>query len=131
MSWAPIPVRSVFGFGPRTHTPHGLAAHDFAVAITFSRRSHSAETPLTWRTSEPVGPPPVSVTSNTQPASVEAVAAAAGGGDAEADAREAAASMTVAQLKHELQVMGLAHLYVGKRGVKKADLVGMYVSKGE
>ena len=66
-----------------------------------------------------------------EPASVEAVAAAAGGGDAEADAREAAASMTVAQLKHELQVMGLAHLYVGKRGVKKADLVGMYVSKGE
>ena len=66
-----------------------------------------------------------------EPASVEAVAAAAGGGDAEAEAREAAASMTVAQLKHELQVMGLAHLYVGKRGVKKADLVGMYVSKGE
>ena len=70
-------------------------------------------------------------TKKNEPASVEAVAAAAGGGDAEAEAREAAASMTVAQLKHELQVMGLAHLYVGKRGVKKADLVGMYVSKGE
>ena len=39
--------------------------------------------------------------------------------------------MTVAQLKHELQVMGLAHLYVGKRGVKKADLVDMFVTKGE
>jgi len=73
----------------------------------------------------------VSGAAANEPASVEAVAAAAGGGDAEADAREAAASMTVAQLKHELQVMGLAHLYVGKRGVKKADLVGMYVSKGE
>ena len=35
--------------------------------------------------------------------------------------------MTVAQLKHKLQTMGLAHLYAGKRGVKKADLVNMYV----
>ena len=64
-------------------------------------------------------------------ASVEEVANAAGAGDDDASARETAASMTVAQLKHELQVMGLAHLYVGKRGVKKADLVDMFVNRGE
>jgi len=43
------------------------------------------------------------------------------------DKREEAQAMTVAQLKHKLQTMGLAHLYAGKRGVKKADLVNMYV----
>ena len=46
------------------------------------------------------------------------------------DARAEAEAMTVNQLKHELQVMGLAHLYAGKRGVKKANLVDMYVNKG-
>ena len=46
------------------------------------------------------------------------------------DARAEAEGMTVNQLKHELQVMGLAHLYAGKRGVKKANLVDMYVNKG-
>ena len=45
----------------------------------------------------------------------------------EEDKREEAQAMTVAQLKHKLQTMGLAHLYAGKRGVKKADLVNMYV----
>ena len=65
-------------------------------------------------------------------ASVEEVANAAGAGEtSDASARETAASMTVAQLKHELQVLGLAHLYVGKRGVKKADLVEMFVNRGE
>jgi hypothetical protein len=64
-------------------------------------------------------------------ASVEEVANAAGAGDDDASALETAASMTVAQLKHELQVLGLAHLYVGKRGVKKADLVEMFVNRGE
>jgi hypothetical protein len=63
---------------------------------------------------------------------VEEVANAAGAGEtSDASARETAASMTVAQLKHELQVLGLAHLYVGKRGVKKADLVEMFVNRGE
>ena len=49
----------------------------------------------------------------------------------EGDLREEAAAMTVAQLKHKLQTMGLAHLYAGKRGVKKADLVNMYVDGEE
>jgi hypothetical protein len=38
--------------------------------------------------------------------------------------------MTVAQLKHRMQVMGLAHLYVGKKNVRKDDLVDMFVSAG-
>ena len=48
----------------------------------------------------------------------------------ECDARAEAEAMTVNQLKHELQLMGLAHLYAGKRGVRKANLVDMYVNKG-
>jgi hypothetical protein len=45
-----------------------------------------------------------------------------------ASRRNAAESMTIAQLKHELQVMGLAHLYVGKKSIKKAQLVDMFVN---
>ena len=52
-----------------------------------------------------------------------------GGGDASAR-RDAAEAMTVAQLKHRMQVMGLAHLYVGKKNVRKDDLVDMFVSAG-
>ena len=48
---------------------------------------------------------------------------------ADANARAEAEGMTVNQLKHRLQVMGLAHLYAGKRGVKKANLVDMFVNK--
>ena len=64
---------------------------------------------------------------------VEEVAAQAGGDDDEGDENDAskratAKSMTVAQLKHELQVLGRAHLYVGKKGVKKANLVDMFVN---
>lgn len=64
---------------------------------------------------------------------VDAVEAAAGEDaeetcEADAKKRQEAESMTVAQLKHELQVMGLAHLYVGQRGIKKGDLVGMFVN---
>ena len=43
---------------------------------------------------------------------------------------DAAEAMTVAQLKHRMQVMGLAHLYVGKKNVRKDDLVDMFVSAG-
>ena len=45
-----------------------------------------------------------------------------------ADARAEAEAMTVAKLKHELQMKGMAHLYVGKKGLKKADYVEMYMS---
>jgi len=62
---------------------------------------------------------------------VEAPAEGAGEPEPEGDLREEAAAMTVAQLKHKLQTMGLAHLYAGKRGVKKADLVNMYVDGEE
>ena len=48
---------------------------------------------------------------------------------ADANARAEAEGLTVNQLKHRLQVMGLAHLYAGKRGVKKANLVDMFVNK--
>ena len=62
---------------------------------------------------------------------VEAPAEGAGEPEPAEDLREEAAAMTVAQLKHKLQTMGLAHLYAGKRGVKKADLVNMYVDGEE
>jgi len=43
------------------------------------------------------------------------------------ETRAAAELMTVQQLKHELQVRGLAHLYLNKK-VKKADLVEMFLA---
>lgn len=45
-----------------------------------------------------------------------------------ADARAEAEAMNMGQLKHQLQVNGLAHLYVGKKGLKKADLVEMFLN---
>jgi hypothetical protein len=33
----------------------------------------------------------------------------------------------MAQLKHALQLKGLGHLYVGKKGVKKSELVEMFL----
>jgi len=44
------------------------------------------------------------------------------------ETRAAAEAMTVQQLRHDLQVRGLAHLYLNKKSVKKADLVGMFLA---
>jgi hypothetical protein len=44
------------------------------------------------------------------------------------DAHAAEEAMTVGQLKHDLQVRGLTHLYVSKKGIKKADQMGMFLA---